>query len=431
MKRVSSARRSLPVLVGTLSCLVVVSLAGGGLGAEEPDEALERALAILDSTPIVDTHNDLPWVIREKLGGDVEGYDISVRARFDTDIPRLRQGRVGTQFWSVYVPSSLEPFEAMRSQLEQIDIARRIIAAYPDDLGYAASVADIERVRGEGRIASLMGIEGGHTIGNSLGALRAYYDLGVRYMTLTHFHSNDWADSATGEARHDGLSPFGHEVVREMNRLGMMIDLSHVSAAAMADALDATEAPVIFSHSSARALTGHSRNVPDEILQRLPDNGGVVMVAFIPPFVSEPARQWAEGYFPLLAQASTDAEMEAAVSDYVAEHGPSPRATVSDVVDHIDYIARVAGVDHVGIGADYYGTENENMIVQGLEDVSKYPLVFAELVRRGWSDEDLAKLANGNLMRVFRQVEAAGELIGAARQPSNATFAELDGEPEG
>lgn len=407
--------------------LAIALLLAACAAPSPPDDSVERARAVLRETPIIDTHNDLPWVIREKLGGDVEGYDISVRARFDTDLPRLREGMVGTQFWSVYVPSNLAPFEAMRSQLEQIDLARRMIARYPRDLAFAAGVRDIEREGIQGRIASLLGIEGGHTIGNSLGVLRAYYDLGVRYMTLTHFHSHDWADSATGTARHDGISRFGEEVVLEMNRLGMMVDISHVSPAAMEDVLNTTEAPVIFSHSSARALTDHVRNVPDSILQRLPDNGGVVMVAFVPAFVSEPARVWAEGLFPLLAQATSDAEWQEITTRYVAERGPAPRATVSDLADHVEHIARVAGFDHVGIGADFYGAEQESQLIQGLEDVSRYPALFAELVQRGWSDENLRKLAAENLLRVFRQVEAVSARLRRTRPPSRATIEELDG----
>ena len=408
----------------TIRLTLTLILASAGLTGPTAaqDDALAHAIEILRTTPLVDTHNDLPWVLREKLEGDVEGYDISVPALFDTDLPRLRQGLVGTQFWAVYVPSTFEPFEAVRAQLEQIDIARRLIAKYPDDLGWAVSVADIEHHVTEGRIASLLGIEGGHTIGNSLGALRAYYDLGVRYMTLTHFNSNDWADAATEEPRHGGLSPFGTEVVREMNRLGMLVDISHVSPDTMADALDVSEAPVIFSHSSARALTDHVRNVPDSILRRMSDNGGVVMVAFIPVFVSEAARQWAEGLMPLIAQASSDAEMQQIMRDFIAERGEPVRATISDVADHIEHIARVAGIDHVGIGADYFGADSDLMLVQGLEDVSKYPELFAELVRRGWSDADLRKLASENLMRTFRDAEVVAERLRAERPPSLAAF---------
>jgi membrane dipeptidase len=259
--------------------------------------------------------------------------------------------------------------------------------------------------------------------------LRAYYDLGVRYMTLTHFHTIDWADSATDEARHDGITPFGEEVVREMNRLGMMVDISHVSEAAMSDVLRVSEAPVIFSHSSARAVTKHVRNVPDHILKQMPENGGVVMVAFIPPFVSEPVRIWADDLFPLLKQAQSDDQWQDITRQYETERGPSPRAKLTDVADHIEYIAKVAGVDHVGIGADFYGSEVESELVQGLEDVSKYPLLFAELVRRGWSDEDLRKLARENLLRVFTEVEQLASRLRQSGSPSLATFEELDNPP--
>jgi len=422
-----SASRRLSFTVGSLALLALLGSSQTALAQE--DAALRRARALLRETPLVDTHNDLPWVIREKAEGNVEGFDISGRASYDTDIPRLKAGGVGTQFWSVYVPSGFTPIEAMRAQLEQIDIARRIIDKYPADLGYAASVADIERERRAGRIASLLGIEGGHTIGNSLGALRAYYDLGVRYMTLTHFHTNDWADAATDTARHGGLTRFGREVVAEMNRLGMLVDISHVSAKTMADVLDATEAPVIFSHSSARALTNHVRNVPDEILRRIPENGGVVMVAFVPQFVSEPARRWAEDLFPVIAQSQSDSQSQRLTREYVAKRGPSPRATIKDVADHIEHIVKVAGIDHVGIGADFYGAEEEADMIQGIEDVSKYPMLFAELIRRGWSDADLKKLARENLLRVFAQTEAVSARLRATRPPSRATIEELDKRP--
>ena len=281
------------------------------------------------------------------------------------------------------------------------------------------SVGDIQREQGRGRIASLLGIEGGHTIGNSLGALRAYFALGVRYMTLTHFHSTDWADSATGVAGHDGISRFGEEVVREMNRLGMMVDISHVSPAAMEAVLNTTEAPVIFSHSSARALVDHVRNVPDSILERMPANGGVVMVAFVPPFISDAARVWADGLLPLLAEASSDEDWGRITHQYAAEKGPSPRATVTDIADHIDHIARVAGADHVGIGADFYGAEEQSELVQGMEDVSNYPVLFAELIKRDWSEENLRKLAAENLLRVFRQV---GNGCPASEEDSSAVI---------
>jgi membrane dipeptidase len=408
-------------MTSTLTRLAVVVLAAATPWhpalSQDSGSALERARAILDESPVADGHNDLPWVIREKFDGNVEGYDISRAAGYDTDIPRLREGRVGTQFWSVYVPSSFTPLEAMQAQLEQIDIALRMIARYPDDLQLATSVTDVEDARSHGKIASLLGMEGGHTIVNSLGALRSFYQLGVRYMTLTHFHSNDWADSATGEVLHEGLTDFGREVVREMNRLGMMVDLSHVSENTMHDALDVTEAPVIFSHSSARALTDHVRNVPDSVLERVTENGGVVMVTFIPSFVNEERREWEDGMLPLLAETKTDAEWEQVGVRYREEHGAPPLATLSDVADHIEYVARVAGIDHVGIGSDFYGATGDELI-EGLEDVSQFPNLAAELLRRGWSDEDVGKLARGNLLRAFAETEAVAERLQTERTPS-------------
>lgn len=395
----------------------------GNAAADKASDAMQHALKILDETPIADGHNDLPWVIREKTKHNVWQLDISGRVEGDTDIPRLREGRVGTQFWSVYVPTGTSPLDAMRSQLEQIDIAREIIDSYPEDLGFADSVSSILAEQKRGRIASLMGIEGGHSIANSMGALRAYYLLGVRYMTLAHFHSNDWADSATGEVLHHGLSPFGVQVVQEMNRIGMMVDLAHVSEETAADALDATKAPVIFSHAAARGVVDHSRNVPDSILKRMPENGGVLMVAFIPQFVSEPVRAWADELWQLtVAEARSEAELQKLTDDYIAKNGPSPLATIAEVADHIDHIAKVAGYDHVGIGADFYGATNEYELVKGLEDVSTYPKLFAELVQRGWSDENLRKLASGNVMRVFSEVEQVSARIGATEHPSNASI---------
>lgn len=388
---------------------------------EAADPLLERARAILDESPVFDGHNDLPWVIREKFAGNVEEYDISQPADYDTDIPRLREGRVGTQFWSVYVPSSLSPVEAMTAQLEQIDIARRMIALYPDDLQLATTVAEIEEARRNGRIASLLGMEGGHAIVNSLGALRSFHALGVRYMTLTHFHSNDWADSATGDVLHEGLTDFGREVIREMNRLGMLVDLSHVSADTMHDALEVTEAPVIFSHSSARALTNHARNVPDSVLKRMAGNGGVVMVTFIPAYVNEARREWEDGMIPLLKETKTDAEWARVGAQYRADHGAPPLATLKDVADHIDYVAQTAGIDHVGIGSDFYGAQGDELI-QGLEDVSQFPNLAAELLRRGWSDDEVEKLARGNLLRVLAEAEADARRLQKERPPSLTTL---------
>jgi len=393
--------------------------------SQDDGAALEHAKDVLQAAPVVDGHNDLPWVIREKFGGDVEGYDISVRAQSDTDLPRLREGIVGTQFWSVYVPSSMTPLEAMTVQLEQIDIAHRIINLYPDDLMLATSVADIDAAMEQGKIASLLGMEGGHTIVNSLGTLRSYFDLGVRYMTLTHFHSHDWADSATDDARHEGITEFGREVIREMNRLGMLVDLSHVSEETMNDVLDVAVAPVIFSHSSARGMTNHARNVPDSVLRRMPENGGVVMVTFIPAYVSEERREWEDGMIPLLKNTTTDAEWEEVGIIYREENGAPPIATLSDVADHIEYVANVAGHDHVGIGSDFYGATGDELI-EGIEDVSRFPNLIAELVRRGWSDDALAKLSRGNLLRALSEAETVAARLQKERPPSQKTIEELD-----
>lgn len=410
--------------------LTYIVLALPGLTWANPDDGtIDRAKGVLKSAPIVDGHNDLPWVIREKFGGDVEHYDLSVRTQSDTDIPRLREGMVGTQFWSVYVPSPLSPLDAMTAQLEQIDIARRMIAMYPETFLFATSVADIDSAFKQGKIAALLGMEGGHTIADSLGALRAFYDLGARYMTLTHYHGTDWADSATDVPRHKGLTEFGREVVREMNRLGMIIDLSHVSDDTMNDVLDVTEAPVIFSHSSARALTDHVRNVPDSVLRRVSKNGGVVMVTFIPSFVSDERRVWEDGLIPLQKNASTDAEWDRIGLEYRAEHGMPPLASLAHVADHIDYVAKIAGYDHVGIGSDFYGATGDELIV-GIEDVSRFPYLIAELMRRGWSDANIKKLSRENVLRAFSEVEVIAARLQQVRTPSLKTIEELDGHNE-
>jgi len=389
------------------------------------DDALDHARRLLKTTPLIDGHNDLPWVIRTlaKPPRDVEAFDIRDRAPYQTDLPRLRQGMVGAQFWSVYIPGEIDPTTYPAVQLEQIDIAKRIFAKYPDQLGPAFTAADIEREFHDGKIASLIGMEGGYALQNSLGALRMFYALGVRYMTLTHNVTLDWADAALGEQKHNGLTNFGREVVREMNRLGMMVDLSHVSPKVMSDALDTSETPIIFSHSSARALTNHRRNVPDEILRRMPKNGGVVMVTFIPAFVSQACADWEAGLEPLQKGVKSEAERESIRKKYIEQHGDEPVATLKQVADHIEHVRQVAGVEHVGIAADFAG---EGPFAQGLEDVSKYPDLFAELIRRGWTDADLRQLAGENMLRTFRQVEVVAARIQKARGPSNATIAELD-----
>ena len=395
------------------------------------DAALAHARELLDRVPLIDGHNDLPWVIREdpKAPGDVVAYNLAQRTSGDTDLPRLHEGKVRAQFWSVWIPGEL-PGGFARTQLEQIDLARRMIERYPDQFLLATTSGDVARASAEGKIACFLGMEGGHAIENSLGALRAFYDLGVRYMTLTHNVTIDWADSAQDVPRHHGLTPFGKAVVREMNRLGMMVDLSHVSDDVMHDALAVSAAPVIFSHSCARALADHPRNVPDDVLRALPRNGGLVMVTFVPAFVSAKAAAWDNGrrdFFvrqgykgPIIGPEADKLEKE-----YARQHGPEPGSTLAQVADHIEYIAKLAGKDHVGIGGDFYGGTS---VTRGLEDVSKYPELFAELVRRGWSDEDLAKLAGGNMLRVMTETERIAALLHRDTRPSTATIEQLDGK---
>jgi membrane dipeptidase len=392
-----------------------------------PREPLEHARELLRKHPIIDGHNDLPWAIREATGppGDLDAYDLRETAPGDTDLARLRKGGVGGQFWSVYVPASL-PGGFARYQLEQIDLAHRMIARYPDDLALATTAAEVERAMSEGRIASLLGIEGGHVIENSLGALRAYHRLGVRYMTLTHSGTLSWADSSGDDRRHGGLTAFGEEVVREMNRLGMLVDLSHVSPETMEDALRVSEAPVIFSHSSARALCDHPRNVPDPILGQLREDGGVVMVTFVTAFINPEVAAASEPLWKELEERTKDVVDPAerhAIQEEIKARMPDIPVTVGEVADHIEHIRDVAGVDHLGLGGDFDGNDSWP---EGLEDVSGYPALFAELIRRGWSDADLAKLSAGNILRVMKQAEAVAARLQAARPASTATIEALD-----
>ncbi|MGH7517859.1 MAG: dipeptidase [Gemmatimonadales bacterium] len=392
--------------------------------ARAQDQALDKARRILRAAPLVDGHNDLPWAIREDTVAprDVEAYDLRKQTRGHTDLERLARGQVGAQFWSVYVPGEFADSGYARIQLEQIDIARRVIARYPERLALALTAADIERQFKRGRIASLLGAEGGHVLENSLGTLRTYYDLGVRYLTLTHNVTLDWADAAMDSARSNGLSPFGREVVREMNRLGMLVDLSHVSPAVMSQALDVSEAPVIFSHSSARALVDHPRNVPDSILVRMRANGGVVMVTFVPAFVSTEFAAWdarrREREQEITAEVADLTERRRRLQQWERDNSP-PEATLAQVADHIDHVRRVAGADHVGIGSDYDGISH---VPRGLEDVSRFPELFAELIRRGWSDGDLRKVAGGNVIRAFRAAERAAARLRRERPPATLTI---------
>ncbi|HEU6452440.1 MAG TPA: dipeptidase [Gemmatimonadaceae bacterium] len=437
------SRRTLPSLVVPLltALLIGPSTAAthaqaarpsvkGTEAAPRPSAAdIERARRVLRSTPLVDGHNDLPWAIREssKAPHDVEAYDLRKTTAGHTDLARLTKGMVGAQFWSVYTPGEYADSGYARVQLEQIDIARQVIAKYPDKLRLALSTSDVRRDFRDNVVGSLLGLEGGHAIENSLGALRAYYDLGVRYMTLTHNVTLDWADAAMDSAKHGGLTPFGEEVVREMNRLGMLVDLAHVSPGSMSDALNVSQAPVIFSHSGARALVDVPRNVPDSILRRLPKNGGVVMVPFVPSFVSPELAAYEREASDVAEQARTEHP-----GDTAAQHAqlrawrdahPAPRATLSQVADQIEHIRDVAGIDHVGIGSDFDGITE---VVVGLEDVSKFPALFAELARRGWSDEDLKKLAGENVLHAFARAEAVSARLRKERPPSNKTIAQLD-----
>ncbi len=380
---------------------------------------LGAARELLARHPLIDGHNDLAWELRETRQ-PLERTDLAAPVGFThTDLPRLAAGGVGAQFWSVFVPATLAGEAAVATTLEQIDLVRRMIARYPDHLELARSAADVERIFAAGKVASLMGAEGGHSIACSLGALRMLYALGVRYMTLTHNENVPWADSATDDPAAGGLSEFGRHVVGEMQRLGMLVDLSHVAAGTMRDALDAAGAPVIFSHSSARALCDHPRNVPDEILARLPQNNGVCMVTFVPAFVSQRCRDWEKELAEDMERRGLDPgdrAARAAARQQRAPADPAPRATLGQVADHIEHVRAVAGVEHVGIGGDFDGTEE---LPDGLHDVSCYPALFAELLGRGWGEEDCARLAGGNLLRVMREAETAAREISARRGPAS------------
>ncbi|MEU9179567.1 dipeptidase [Streptomyces sp. NPDC048550] len=388
-------------------------------------DRLAEARELLAEHPVVDGHNDLPWALREQVRYDLAQRDIAgdQRGLLHTDIPRLRAGGVGAQFWSVYVRSDFAGDEAVSATLEQIDAVAQLIDRYPADLVRALTADDMEAARADGRIASLMGAEGGHSINNSLATLRALHQLGVRYMTLTHNDTIDWADSATDEPRHSGLSDFGREVVREMNRIGMLVDLSHVAATTMRDALAVSAAPVIFSHSSSLAMCDHPRNIPDDVLAQLPANGGVAMATFVPKFILPAAVEWtlaadenlrAHGFHHL----DTSPEAMALHRAFEAQR-PRPVATAATVADHLDHMREVAGVDHIGIGGDYDGTA---FTPAGLDDVAGYPNLIAELLTRGWSHADLAKLTWANAVRALRDAEAVARGLSASRGPSNAVL---------
>lgn len=417
--------------LAALGFLVVVALPAF---AQAPDPYLARVKKLLATTPIIDGHNDVPWEIRKNRDKprDVDHFDLRTNLKHqDTDLARLKQGGVGGQFWSIYIPGEVKDSGYARIQLEQFDIARRMIAKYDKEMVFARTSGDARRAIAAGKFPSFLGLEGGHAIENSLGALRIYYELGARYMTLTHNVTLDWADAALDKAVHDGLTPFGEEVVREMNRLGMIVDLSHVSPAVMSDVLNVTESPVMFSHSPARALSDHPRDVPDSILVRLKQNGGVVMVTFVREFISQKNQDWrlarntrrrelASGF------GGDTARLRAAMAEWFTAN-PEPIVTLKDVADHFDHIKTLIGADYIGIGADFDGTGGEH--IQGLEDVSKYPDLLAELARRGWTDAELRKIASGNILRVLAANEAVAARLQKVRRPSTRTIDELDRGP--
>ena len=392
-----------------------------------------RVDQVLLQTPLIDGHNDLPWEIRERFKSDVAAINLAAgtghlpmqagQAALMTDIPRLRAGHVGAQFWSVWIPVSTQGFEAVQMTLEQIDLVKRMSAQYPADFAMAYSAADIRRIHKSRKIASLIGIEGGHQINNSLAVLRQMYDAGARYMTLTHSSNTSWADSATDTPAHHGLTPFGVEVVREMNRIGMLVDLSHVSPDTMKAALAATQAPIIFSHSSARALVDHPRNVPDDVLRAVAANGGVVMVNFAPPYVSADRNRWEADHAAERTRFDSPPfaglyigqpeRAKAALTAWEAQH-PMPVTTLAQVADHVDHIRQVAGVDHVGLGSDFDGIPDAPV---GLEGVDRYSALLEELMRRGWSDSDIAKLAGENLLRTLAAAEQVSLRLQGASKP--------------
>lgn len=387
-----------------------------------------RARALQGRVPLIDGHNDYPWQVREKANLDLAKLDLRAsQPTLHTDIARLREGGVGGQFWSVYVPVSLKGPAATKATLEQIEVVHAMVRRYPDVFELALTADDVEASFGRHKIASLIGMEGGHSIDSSLTALRAFYDLGARYMTLTHTSNTPWADSATDEPAHGGLSPFGEEVVREMNRLGMLVDLSHVSPETMKAALRVSAAPVIFSHSSARALCDNPRNVPDDVLALLARNGGVVMASFVPSFT---APEGAAHYRLMMVEqkrleglhSGDEKAVEDGLEAWFKLH-PGPKATVAQVADHVDHIRKVAGIDSVGIGSDFDGVTD---VPAGLENVSKYPALVAELLRRGYSDADVEKVIGRNILRVMRAAEAVSARLRKERPESAARIEDLD-----
>lgn len=426
---------NMPKMRSVLAILSVILLqtacAGAQNVAESEEQLRQQAIEILERVPLFDGHNDAPYQYRNRVGykfSELDFYDTTqLENPMHTDITRLKEGRVGAQWWSVYVPAGIPEDEAVKRTMEQIDFVYRMAERYPDEFEMAYTADDVERIFDDGKIASLIGMEGGHSIANSLAVLRLFHRLGARYMTITHSRTLDWADAAGDEPQHGGLSEFGKEVIREMNRLGMMVDLSHVTPATMKDAIDVSEAPVMFSHSNARAISGHPRNVPDDVLQLLPAKDGLVMVTFVESFTSEELRQWyaeRNGYREKMESLyggqpdSVSAKMESWMDE-----NDQPKSTLEQVADHIDHIKDVVGVDYIGIGGDYDGVSS---LPLGLEDVSTYPALFAELLSRGYTEEELEKIAGLNMLRVMRGMGETAERLQAEQEPSEMLIGDAE-----
>ena len=416
----------------TLSLLILVVFGFSALSAQtDRSDYIDQAIEILESIPLFDGHNDVPWQYRNRVNykfSELDFYDTThLEQPMHSDIPRLRDGRVGAQWWSVYVSANIPENEAVKQTLEQIDFVHRLVEKYPDHFELALTADDVERIFADGKIASLIGMEGGHSIANSLATLRMFYELGARYMTITHSRTLDWADAAGDNPRHDGLTEFGEEVIREMNRLGMLVDISHVAPATMRDAIRVSEAPVMFSHSNALALTDHPRNVPDDVLHLTAENGGIVMVTFVETFTSEERRE----FFAERAAYQRKVEylnpgrpdvITRKMAEWDADN-EAPKSTLEQVADHIDYIRDQIGVDYIGIGGDYDGIPT---LPLGLEDVSTYPVLFAELLKRGYSEEELQKIAGLNMLRVMRGAEEVSARLRAEREPSEVIISDFE-----
>lgn len=422
-------RQSSRILLLAISSFLLIGC--GSLSAQtDRDDYRQQAVEILERVPLFDGHNDVPWQYRNRVGYKLSELDFFDTTHLDrpmhTDIPRLREGRVGAQWWSVYVSANIPENEAVKQTMEQVDFVHRMVEKYPEHFELALTADDVERIFADGKIASLIGMEGGHSIANSLATLRMFYVLGARYMTITHGRTLDWADAAGDTPRHDGLTEFGEEVIREMNRLGMVVDLSHVTPATMKDAIRVSEAPVMFSHSNARAVSGHPRNVPDDVLQLLPQKDGLVMVTFVESFTSEELRVWyaeRNGYRSKIESLyAGQPDMISEKLDEWMEDNEMPKSTLEQVADHIDHIRDQVGVDYIGIGGDYDGISS---LPLGLEDVSTYPDLFAELLRRGYSEEELEKIAGLNMLRVLRGAEEVSQRLRNEHGPSEVLITDF------